>query len=276
MRKLFVIFLCLCMSLSVFSKRRNTGLHKFHSDAKDFITIGVGANYMFADVGGAKFENLWFTDWDVEYTRPTVSINYQHDFNDYVGLRGMFMYNAFAGHDENSRNEIRRMEYSSNTYEISLQGIFYFYRAMAKRTPVDLYAYVGFGHIWWNTEFGIFDAAGNIYKNRHHLQHVSKQDTDIKGAYLDKEIGKYKFDSGAFAIPFGIGVRFPITQNWYLGGEFGWRYLLGKNADFLDGFQTPWSKMNDTYATLTFSVGYRITGTDDCYSKYGRSQFRFY
>ena len=50
MRKAILLFIVSMIAISgVFG--RKSGLHKFRSDAKNFLNIGVGPNYMFGDLG---------------------------------------------------------------------------------------------------------------------------------------------------------------------------------------------------------------------------------
>ena len=82
----------------------------------------------------------------------------------------------------------------------------------------------------------------------------------------------FEYSGKCIMFPFGLGARFPINSDWSFGGEFGWRYPIGADADFIDGFYTYWSRMNDVYCNFNLCVTYKVAGGDNCYSKYGRKQ----
>jgi hypothetical protein len=275
MKKLVLSLLLLAFLAPTFAQKKS--LHRFkHYDGKDYLIFGIGPNYMFGDAGGADFQNLWATDWDVLYTRPSLYIGYQHDWNDYIGNKVLFQYNIFAGNDDNSRNDYRAYSYEANALEVSLQTQVYVFRGRYKRKTYDVYAFAGLSGLYYTTDWTYLDNTsifnGEVLPGRIYNQHA---DHVPDGYTYNSNKDAFEYSAGTLAIPFGVGVRFPITDKLYLGGEFGWRYLVGSNADFLDGYYTYWSNMNDSYANLSFVLTYRFMGDDDCYATYGRGQSYF-
>ena len=57
------------------------------------------------------------------------------------------------------------------------------------------------------------------------------------------------------AIPLGVGFKYIISDKWIFGYEIGYRQSF---SDFMDGFQSPWSKHWDGYWISTFNFSYRI------------------
>ena len=284
MKRILLFLMAAALSVGNLSARKS-GLHKFTSDAKDFLNIGVGPNYMFADLGGADFQNMWFTDWDLEYTRPSAFVGYEHAFNNYVGTRAQLVYNMFGGNDDNSRNEYRGFEYKSNSVELSIQALYYFFRGSWGRTTYELFLYAGIGYNWYWTKWSCNldtdgDGVGDTYaQNRRPIQgalHLDKEIPNQDAVEGPDDDGMFKYSSGAWEIPFGIGIRFPVTPRLNLGADLSWRYAFGRYSDYMDGISTWWSNMNDTYATLMFTLSYRLQGNQDCYAKYGRGQFRHF
>lgn len=294
MKKLVLSLLAITCILPIFAKG---GLHQFkHYDGKDYLFIGVGPNFLFGDAGGANFSNLWATEWDVLYTRPSAFLGYQHDWNKYIGNRVSIMYSLFAGDDDNSRNGGHRgYSFKTNSLEASLQTQVYFLRGTFMRKTYDLYGYFGIAGVQYDVLWDYKDPLAYPESGIPAGHHTYAQNlTDIYGRPVpdpgragrtgdthpdDKEYNTEKkmweYSGACLAVPFGIGVRFPITNEMYLGAEFGWRYTFGKDADFMDGYYTKWSNMNDSYAVFGIVLSYRFYGDDDCYAKYGRSQYKF-
>lgn len=277
MRKIALCLFAVVLATMTVSANKK-GLHYYAvSDAKDYLTLAVGPNYMFGDMGGADFQNMWVTEWDVAYTRPSIALDYQHDWNQYVGTRIGAMYSMFAGNDDNSRNE-RTYEYYSNSVELSIQMLAYLYHGRLGRYNYDLYAFGGFGYVWYDTfwKHGE-DESGKALSCRttttKNGQPVDVNLENLDGVSYNSDKNMWEMNSHTWAIPFGVGIHFPITQKLYLGAEFGWRYLVGQNADYMDGMKTYWSDMDDTYANLMFTLTYRLMGEENCYAKYGRGQY---
>jgi len=63
--------------------------------------------------------------------------------------------------------------------------------------------------------------------------------------------------NGGFAavIPAGIGANYLASPNYNLGFEIGGRYC---SSDYLDGISPQYSKSNDVYYFLTFTITYKI------------------
>lgn len=281
------LILCLLLAFSsAFSAFARGGLHSFETyKGKDYLTIGIGPNYMFSDVGGAKFQNLWVTEWDVLYTRPSAFIGYQHDYNDYIGNRLSVMYSLYGGNDDGSRNN-REFTYNATALQASLQMQIYFLRLKYRRTTYDIYGYFGIAGVYYHTYWKYTPKGtdlvlpGRIYSDTWpdkdlYTSPFEEDNQEFMDKHYNESKNKYEYSAPVLAFPFGVGFRFPVTYTLYLGAEFGWTYPVGKNADYFDGFKTKWSNMNDSYANLSFVLTYRFAGDDDCYAKYGKNQFRF-
>ncbi len=288
MKKLILLLLSISLLAPSFAKG---GLHSFkHYDGKDYLILGIGPNYMFGDAGGANFDNAWVTEWDVIYTRPSAFIGYQHDWNNTIGNKLMFMYHMFGGNDDNSRNENRQFEFSTNAFEASFQTQVYVFRGKYKRKTYDVYVFAGISGVYYDVTWKYTNIAdGLVYPGRN-----SSDDWPEKSSYITSNNGfdkasydedfkedpndpnsPYNYGTALLTVPFGVGIRIPITYELYIGAEFGYHYPIGAEADFFDGYTTQWSNMNDAYANLSFTLTYRFSGDDDCYATYGRGQYKF-
>ncbi|MEI7503989.1 MAG: hypothetical protein WCJ61_11960, partial [Paludibacter sp.] len=58
-------------------------------------------------------------------------------------------------------------------------------------------------------------------------------------------------------IPFGFGYQYQISNEFSLGAEVGWKYVI---SDFVDGLKPPTgnSKSNDIIAGLSFTASYKL------------------
>jgi hypothetical protein len=278
MKKKIVLFFLLVL-VGVGSVSARNGLKKFRTyRGADYLQLGVGANYMFTDVGGNNLANVaGIDDLDFLYTRPTLSLSYQHDWNKWLGNRVQFMYSWFSGHDNNSRNE-RLFEYNATGAEGSLQFVFYPWRANFGNVSFDIYIFAGIGGMYYQTQWRLINPITGETETLHGAPVPGRggyaPDETPEDAVFNKEKDRFEYDAGVLTLPFGVGVRFPIATNWALGADIGWHYAFGKNSDFIDGINPFWSKMNDTFATISFTATYQINGGDDCYSNYGKGQYR--
>jgi hypothetical protein len=60
-------------------------------------------------------------------------------------------------------------------------------------------------------------------------------------------------------VPFGIGLKYIIDDNWLVGTELGYRISV---TDYIEGYsQTQGSKHKDVYYFLTVTVGYKLNTT---------------
>lgn len=280
MKKFFLLTLAVLFATASFAARQS-GLHKYRSDSRDFISFGMGPNYMFGDMGGSKGKDMKVTEWDILYTRPTFQIFYEHDFNKRIGARLNFVYSLFAGNDEGSRNSKREYEYYTHSFETSLNFVFYFYQGRWGRSSFDIYAYTGVGYNMYNANWYCV-VNGQHAKNRNAIM-GKHPDAELKGvSSTPNKDGYFTYDGTTMTVPIGMGVRFPVSPYVEVSADFGWRWAFGgDDADFMDGMKSYWSGSHDTYAVLTFSAmvnmelikGWLGLGSN-CYAKYGRGQYR--
>jgi len=280
--KKFVLGSLLCFSVLFLSAQQSSGgLHKFKTyDGKDYLVFGIGPNYLFGDAGGSNMNlKLMFNDWDILYTRPSIMWGYKHEYNEFIANKLVFMYSLFSGNDDDSRHN-RQFQFYANAIEASFQTEIYFYKGRYKRQDFDLYGYFGIAGLYYQTNWKfvnpvtgklVTDAKGNPTPGRG-IGTDSPTDFVPVGYTFNDQKQMFEYSAPTLALPFGLGARFPLNNKVYIGGEFGWRYPIGKNADFIDGFYTKWSRMNDAYCNFNFVITYKVAGGDNCYSKYGRTQ----
>lgn len=272
MKKIILFFL---IGLSALQTVQAKGYGSSSSESSDYIQFGAGVNYLFGDLGGANYNNSGYADYDFPYTRPSLDLAYIHDFSDDIGVRVSFMYNLFGGNDKHSRNSFREYLYTTNSFELSLQLIYYFLHTSIGRTSLDVYAFAGGAYNWYKTEWGCF-VQGSEYalRNRNGTGAISSEhpDVDVDGEYSESD-NRWKRSDGCFALPVGLGVRMPITQTLNIGAEAGYRFAFGRSADYIDGMETWYSNSNDMYFIFNLTVAYCFRGTQNYYSNRRKSHY---
>lgn len=138
-----------------------------------------------------------------------------------VLIRGTFIFSKLSGDDKFSSkvmNRQRNLNFSSVLYDASVVADYSLYDLSNRR--VTPYAYAGIAMFGFNPY--TFDTLGNKY----FLKNLSTE-----GQGLIEYPDRKTYKNVQFAIPFGIGVRFRITDNAYLGYEIGLRKTF---TDYID------------------------------------------
>lgn len=138
-----------------------------------------------------------------------------------VLIRGTFTVSKLSGDDKFSSkalNRQRNLNFSSVLYDASVVADYSLYDLLNRR--VTPYVYAGIAMFGFNPY--TFDTLGNKY----FLKNLSTE-----GQGLIEYPDRKKYKNVQFAIPFGIGVRFRITDNAYLGYEIGLRKTF---TDYID------------------------------------------
>jgi hypothetical protein len=213
------------------------------------VSGGFGPSFFFGDVGGySKGENLLgLKDLSFLQTRYEINGSIKFRITSNINARLSFTYGLLHATDERGSNEGRGYEASINIFEPALIGEYYFIKNESENSylflkgrnrfsggflsSIDLYAFTGIGGVNYKVE-------GN-----------------------DALIERGMKDGGFSAvIPLGIGSNFIFSPNFNFGVELGGRYAF---TDYLDGFSSQYSKANDVYYFINFTVTYKLkTGTN--------------
>ncbi len=155
-----------------------------------------------------------------------------------VLIRGAFTFSKLSGDDKFSSKELNRrrnLNFTSVLYDASVVADYSLYDHTDKR--VTPYAFAGVAMFGFNPY--TLDSLGDKY-------FLKNLGTEGQGLLEYPDRKKYK--NVQFAIPFGIGVRFRITDNAYLGYEIGLRKTF---TDYIDDV----SKTYVDEALLAFNRG---------------------
>lgn len=136
-------------------------------------------------------------------------------------VRGAFAFGKLSADDKFSPkvlNRQRNLNFHSVLYDASVVGDYSLFDLAVKR--VTPYVFAGVAMFGFNPY--TFDSTGTKY----YLKNLSTEGQGL-AEYPDRK----KYKNVQFAIPFGAGVRFRITDNAYLGYEIGMRKTF---TDYID------------------------------------------
>lgn len=205
---------------------------------------GAGPSVFFGDIGGfSRTKNiLGIRDFTFLQTKYFVNGSLKYRLTRDVNARLSMSYGMLHATDVRGSNEGRELEASTKIFEPALIGEYYFIKNYSensylfikrKGTPIrqlirslDFYAFAGFGGASWN----------------------------VKG---NDALVAFNLPTGGFTavIPAGLGASLIYTPDLNFGIELGGRYAF---TDYLDGYTSQYSKANDVYYFLNFTVSYKL------------------
>lgn len=156
-------------------------------------------------------------------TKPAFGALAKYNFNHLLALRASLNYTWAAGRDANVSNDdfvrMRNLSFRSSILEFSLIGEFNFpgYQPYALSMPISPYIFGG---------ISFFKYAPRA---RYEGNWVDLQPLGTEGQGMPDREAKYSLSD--IAIPFGIGVKYALTDKINLGLELGARRTM---TDFLD------------------------------------------
>ena len=234
--KFIILFGLLLIPTLMFSQRWKLSRSEF--------MIGIGVSNYFGDIGGSKKADAsGFADIDFGSTRPAVAIGYRYKLYERVAIKGNFTYANIHGSDVKSTNEGRNYSFTTNMFELNGNVEYHItedkpvvsYKSMSLRgklkkfnAGINVYVFLGVG--------------GAYFKPK------ASDDLSISTRYVgDKNLG--------LVVPFGIGLKYPLSTKSYIGFEFGRRFIV---SDYIDGFSPDPSEHKDVYYFTVINVSYKI------------------
>jgi hypothetical protein len=149
----------------------------------------------------------------------------------------------FHATDIRGSNEGRNFEASTSFFEPAVIGEYYFIKNYAENSYLFLKQKQGFMEdLFRSLDFYAFAGFGGLSFN-------------VKGnALLSAHPG---FTKSGFTevIPAGLGTTLIYSPNLNFGLEVGGRYAF---SDFLDGYTSQYSRANDVYYFLNFTITYKL------------------
>ena len=217
MKRTAVLILSLMISLAAYSQHFYAGI------------LAGGSNYL-----GDLSENSKRLVFKETKLAGGAFLGYQ--FNDFLEAKFSFNYARLAGADANAfdkATEARNLSFYSNVYEFSLRGE---------------WNIIGFQPYNYNRPLSPFLFAGIAgFKFDPHTEYlgqkVALQPLGTEGQGMPDRPEKYQLFE--FAVPFGLGVKYSLSENWTLGLELGARYTF---TDYLDDVSGTYVAFEDLLA----------------------------
>ena len=208
--------------------------------------VGIGTAHYFGDIGGTADETNLFGLKDIEITktRPSLYLGVRYKIRHNIAVKANFIYGFLSGNDEGSRNSDRNFAFSSGIIEPSFQVEYSIIPEEHRYRSSAMFNRRGMINNYSKFNIYLYAGIGGVIAN-------DKPNDELLNS------GRYEADHPKFglAFPMGVGLKYVLSSNWSVGGEFGGRFT---STDYLDGYTSQFSKHNDVYYFFNFQAIYRV------------------
>ncbi|KIC92139.1 DUF6089 family protein [Flavihumibacter sp. ZG627] len=184
------------------------------------IGVALGAAHYFGDLNTRARVN-----------RPKLAVGafFRKQFGNYIAVRvgAQFAQVGYADkyYDDNDFQRQRNLSFNTSIWELALQGDFNFFRFMPGTDEYRFTPYVTLGASIFS-----YDPYAYLNGEKHFLRPLG---TEGQGSEFYPE--RKPYSSMAYAIPFGVGVKYALNEKMNLGFEVLHRFT---NTDYLDDVST--------------------------------------
>jgi hypothetical protein len=238
MKQSFLTILLLCFIVS------STEAQMIWKQRRYEAVVGIGPSFFFGDIGGySQGKNiLGIKDITLKQIRFDFNANFGYRVTQDINIRLSLTSGFLHATDVRGSNENRGFEASTIIIEPALLGEYYFIKNKTENSylfskgenptlngifkSLDFYVIVGIGGVGYS----------------------------IKG---NSKLENFGINSGGFAavIPVGVGSTMIYSPNFNFGVELTGRYSFSDN---LDGYTSQYSRSNDVYYFLNFTITYKL------------------
>lgn len=182
--------------------------------------ISLGAAHYFGDLN---------TNARVNRPKPAVGLFFRKQFSNYIALR-VAAHFAQVGYSDvyETKNEFqhrRNLSFNSNIWELTLQGDFNFFRFVQGDPYYRFTPYITLGA-------GIFSYDPYAY---YYGQKIYLRPLGTEGQGYAQYSDRRPYGTMAICVPFGLGVKYNLTDRVNIGFEIVHRFT---NTDYLDDVST--------------------------------------
>ncbi|MBL7768394.1 MAG: outer membrane beta-barrel protein [Flavipsychrobacter sp.] len=184
------------------------------------IGVSLGAAHYFGDLN---------TTAKVNRAKLAFGVFFRKQFGNYIAVRvgGQFAQLGYADkyYSDNEFQRRRNLSFNSNVWELALQGDFNFFKYVPGSYDYRFTPYVTIGASIFS-----YDPYAYLGGQKYFLRPLGTEGQG-SAAYPDRK----PYNSMAFAIPFGVGVKYSLNERINVGFEVLHRFT---NTDYLDDVST--------------------------------------
>lgn len=213
------------------------------------VIASLGTTQFYGDIGGySKGKNLLgIKDFSFRQTRYNATAAFKYRIQSDVSLRLNLAFGAFHSTDSRGSNESRGFESVTSFFEPALLGEYYFIKNNGENSFLQLKdSRRGFQALFPALDVYVFGGFGGLsYK-------VKPND----------KLAPFVTNPSGFTpvIPLGVGVNLFYSSIFSLGVELSGMVTFSDN---IDGYSSIYSKSNDMYHFLNFTLTYKIRTGDN-------------
>ena len=174
-------------------------------------------------LGGAHYFGDLNTRASFNRPRPAFGLFFRKQFGNYVSARVSGHYTQLGYSDVYSKNEyqrLRNLSFNTNVYEVAIQGDFNFFKFLPQDPSRNFTPYVTLGVGLMN-----FDPYAYLDGQKYYLRQLGTEGQTIG---FD---GRKPYSTTALVIPFGVGIKYNLTEKINISFEVAHRFTF---TDYLD------------------------------------------
>ena len=192
----------------------NAGAQRYDYVQQGEFGVTAGAAHYFGDLN---------TRAAINRPKPALGIFFRKQFGNYVGMRVSAHYAQLGYSDIYSKNDYqktRNLSFNTNIWELAVQGDFNFFKFIPGDPDHLFTPYVTLG-------VGVFtyDPYAYLDGNKEFLRPLGTE-----GQLIGYK-GRKPYNTMAFCIPFGVGVKYNLTEKMNMSFEISQRFT---NTDYID------------------------------------------
>lgn len=178
-------------------------------------------------VGGAHYFGDLNTRASISRPKPALGLFFRKQFGNYVGVRLAAHYAQLGYSDVYSKNDYhktRNLSFNTNIWEIAVMGDFNFFKFLPNNPDYLFTPYITLG-------LGVFsyDPYAFLASKKEFLRPLGTEGQNINYQ------GRKPYGSMAVCVPFGVGIKYNISEKFNLSFEVSHRYTF---TDYLDDVST--------------------------------------
>ena len=177
--------------------------------------------------GGAHYFGDLNPGAAVNRVKPALGLFFRKQFGNYIGVRLAGRFAQLGYSDTYSKNEfqkLRNLSFNTNIFEIALQGDFNFFKFLPNDPRYLFTPYVTLGVGLFN-----YDPYAYLKGEKVFLRPLGTEGQNVAST------GRKPYGTTTFSIPFGVGVKYNLTEKFNISFEVAHRFT---GTDYIDDVST--------------------------------------